>query len=98
MRLLDEGVASPADLDRILRDAGGFRMGPSELFDLTGLDVSQPVMESVYAGFFHDPRLRPSPTGRRRLAGGRLGRKTGGGFYDYADGAATGTPEAQPPS
>lgn len=97
LRLLDEGVAPAPDLDRVLREAAGFRMGPFELFDLTGLDVSQPVMETVWSGFYGDPRLRPSPTGRRRLAAGRLGRKSGGGFYDYADGAAAVPPEQPAP-
>jgi 3-hydroxybutyryl-CoA dehydrogenase len=95
LRLLDEGVAPPYDIDAILRDAAGFRMGPFELFDLTGLDVSQPVMESVWSGFYGDPRLRPSPTGRRRLAAGRLGRKTGEGFYAYGSEGAV-VPETPP--
>ncbi len=97
LRLLDEGVAEPADLDRVLREAAGFRMGPFELFDLTGLDVSQPVMETVYHGFYEEPRLRPSVTARRRLEGGRLGRKTGVGFYAYEDGGAVVPAEAPPP-
>ncbi len=83
LRLLDEGVADHVAIDRVLREAAGFRLGPFELLDLTGLDVSQPVMESVWSGFYGDPRLRPSPTGRRRLAAGRLGRKSGSGFYEY---------------
>ena len=95
LRLLDEGVAEPHDIDSIMRDVAGFRLGPFELFDLTGLDVSQPVMESIYRGFYEDPRLRPSPTGRRRLDAGRLGRKTGEGFYSY-DGRET-EKESQPP-
>ncbi len=87
LRIVDEGVAAPVDVDRVCREAAGFRMGPFELLDLTGLDVSQPVMETVYHGFYEDPRLRPSPTGRRRLAAGLLGRKSGAGFYTYdADG------------
>jgi 3-hydroxybutyryl-CoA dehydrogenase len=97
LRLLDEGVAQPEDIDRVLRDAAGFRMGPFELFDLTGLDVSQPVMETVWAGFYGDPRLRPSPTARRRLAGGRLGRKSGVGFYRYDDSGPDVAPEPAPP-
>jgi 3-hydroxybutyryl-CoA dehydrogenase len=96
LRLLDEGVAEPADIDRVLRDSAGFRMGPFELFDLTGLDVSQPVMETVWAGFYGDPRLRPSPTGRRRMAAQRLGRKTGEGFYAYT-GEGSGRPDEPPP-
>jgi 3-hydroxybutyryl-CoA dehydrogenase len=92
-------VAAPVDVDRVCREAAGFRMGPFELLDLTGLDVSQPVMESVYHGFYEDPRLRPSPTGRRRLAAGRLGRKSGGGFYTYtADGHQVTPDEAPAPA
>ncbi|CAN5604682.1 3-hydroxyacyl-CoA dehydrogenase [soil metagenome] len=99
LRIVDEGVAAPVDVDRVCREAAGFRMGPFELLDLTGLDVSQPVMESVYHGFYEDPRLRPSPTGRRRLAAGRLGRKSGGGFYTYtADGHQVTPDEAPAPA
>ena len=66
----------------MLRDSAGFRMGPFELFDLTGLDVSHPVMESIYNQYYQEPRYRPSPlTGQRVIAG--LGRKTGRGFYAY---------------
>jgi 3-hydroxybutyryl-CoA dehydrogenase len=96
LRLVDEGVADPHDIDRILRDVAGFRLGPFELFDLTGLDVSQPVMEAVYRGFYEEPRLRPSPTGRRRLEAGILGRKSGAGFYPY-DGRES-APEPRPPA
>lgn len=86
LRLLGENVATHAELDRILRDAGGFRMGPFELLDLTGLDVSQPVMESIYDQYYQEPRFRPSPIARQRLAAGLLGRKSGRGFYAYEDG------------
>jgi 3-hydroxybutyryl-CoA dehydrogenase len=61
-------------------------MGPFELIDLTGLDVSQPVMESIYAQFYQEPRFRPSPLARQRQAAGLLGRKTQRGFYEYVDG------------
>jgi len=88
LRVLQEGVADHATIDRILREAAGFRMGPFELLDLTGLDVSHPVMESIYEQYYHEPRFRPSPITRQRLAAGLLGRKTGRGFYDYGDGAA----------
>lgn len=86
LRLLGENVAAHAELDRILRDAAGFRMGPFELLDLTGLDVSQPVMESIYDQYYQEPRFRPSPLARQRLAAGLLGRKSGRGFYAYEDG------------
>lgn len=86
LRMLSEGIATPAQIDRILRDGPGFRMGPFELFDLTGLDVSHAVMESVYEQFYHDPRYTPSFIAAQRVAAGLLGRKTGQGFYRYEEG------------
>ncbi|WP_332672330.1 3-hydroxyacyl-CoA dehydrogenase [Aromatoleum sp.] len=88
LRVLGEGVTDFATLDRILRGAADFRMGPCELLDLTGLDVSHPVMESIYDQYYQEPRFRPSPITRQRLAAGLLGRKSGRGFYAYADGRA----------
>jgi 3-hydroxybutyryl-CoA dehydrogenase len=85
LKILAEGVAAPATIDAIAREAAGFRMGPFELLDLTGLDVSVPAMETIYRGFYQEPRLRPVEIGRRRLAAGLLGRKTGEGFYRYSD-------------
>ncbi|WP_063044336.1 3-hydroxyacyl-CoA dehydrogenase [Nocardia pseudovaccinii] len=86
LTLLSEQAAAPADIDRIVRDVLGLRMGPFELLDLTGLDVSHPVMETVFAGFYNDPRLRPSPLAAARTTAGLLGRKTGEGFYRYDGG------------
>jgi 3-hydroxybutyryl-CoA dehydrogenase len=86
LRILGEGVADFREIDCIMREAAGFRMGPFELLDLTGLDVSQPVMESIYHQYYQEPRYRPSPIAAQRLTGGLLGRKTGRGFYDYAEG------------
>ncbi len=83
LRIAGEGIADYATIDRILKRAAGFRMGPFELFDLTGLDVSHPVMESIYHQFYEEPRFRPSPATAQRLAAGVLGRKSGRGFYDY---------------
>lgn len=83
LKLVGEGVADFPTVDRILRQAAGFRMGPFELFDLTGLDVSHPAMESIYNQYYQEPRYRPSPITRQRLTAGLLGRKTGRGFYVY---------------
>ncbi|MGB3900867.1 MAG: 3-hydroxyacyl-CoA dehydrogenase [Mesorhizobium sp.] len=85
LAMLGEGVASIAEIDTVLREAAGFRMGPFELLDLTGLDVSHPVMESIYGQFYHDPRYRPSVITAQRMMAGLLGRKTGKGFYAYED-------------
>lgn len=84
--VLSEQTASAADIDRVARETLGLKMGPFELMDLTGLDVSHPVMETVSAGFYGDPRLRPSPIAAGRVAAGLLGRKTGEGFYPYLEG------------
>jgi 3-hydroxybutyryl-CoA dehydrogenase len=86
LRILGENIAPHPELDRILRQGAGFRMGPFELLDLTGLDVSQPVMESIYDQYYQEPRFRPSPIARRRLEAGLLGRKSERGFYRYEDG------------
>lgn len=88
LRIVGEGVADFATVDRILRDQVGFRLGPFELMDLTALDVSQPVMESIYRQYYEEPRYRPSALAAQRLAAGLLGRKTGEGFYRYVDGKA----------
>lgn len=86
LRVAQENVAPFAQIDAIMREQAGFRMGPFELMDLTALDVSHPVMESIYRQFFDEPRFRPSPITAVRLAGGLIGRKAGEGFYAYPDG------------
>nr|WP_091136420.1 3-hydroxyacyl-CoA dehydrogenase [Microvirga guangxiensis] len=88
LRIVSEGIASFADVDRVMVDAAGFRLGPFELLDLTGLDVSHPVIESIYHQYYEEPRYRPVPILTQRLAAGLLGRKTGQGFYTYVDGRA----------
>lgn len=93
LRILSEGIAKPAQIDRILRDTGGFRMGPFELFDLIGLDISQATMESIFQQFYHDPRYTPSYQVPQRLAAGLLGRKSGQGFYCYVNGHQVCEPE-----
>ena len=97
LKILEECVTTPAEIDRILREGAGFRMGPLELFDLTGMDVSHPAMESIYAQFYHDPRYRPSYLSQQRLTGNRLGRKTGMGFYRYEDGKRVAEPQPTAP-
>ena len=98
LRIVSEGVADFATIDRILRDQVGFKLGPFELMDLTALDVSHPVMESIYHQYFEEPRYRPSFITAQRFAGGWLGRKTGQGFYSYEQGKAQIPPEPIPPS
>ena len=83
LRILSEGVTSVATLDRILRDTAGFKLGPCELMDMTGLDVSHPVMESIYRQYYDEPRFRPQGLTRQMLTAGLLGKKTGRGFYAY---------------
>jgi 3-hydroxybutyryl-CoA dehydrogenase len=97
--LVHEGIASFADVDRVMRDVGGFRMGPFELMELTGLDVTQPASELIYNQFFQEPRYRPNLIMRARYEAGVLGRKTKKGFYDYdAEMKAIVPPEAPAPS
>lgn len=83
LRIIAEGAATYADIDRVTREAAGFPMGPFELMDLTGLDVSHTVMESIYHQFYEEPRFRPQPETARRKAAGLFGRKAGEGFYAY---------------
>ncbi|WP_412515649.1 3-hydroxyacyl-CoA dehydrogenase [Actinomadura madurae] len=98
LQILSEGAAEPADVDRVARDVLGLKMGPCELLDLTGMDVSHPVMESIWTGFYTEPRFRPSRLGRARLEAGLYGRKTGEGFYKYVDGAKQEPPEVTVPA
>ncbi|HEX7219348.1 MAG TPA: 3-hydroxyacyl-CoA dehydrogenase [Burkholderiales bacterium] len=83
LRVLSEGVADFATIDRILVDAAGFRLGPFGLMDLVGLDVAHAVMKSMYQQYFEEPKYRPSFIAEPRVAAGLLGRKTGRGWYEY---------------
>ena len=95
-RIVAEGVADFAAIDDLLREGGpGFRMGPFELMDTTGLDVSHPVMEQIYRQYYDEPRFRPQPLTRVRAAAGLYGRKSGRGFYLYEDGKKV-VPPAEP--
>jgi 3-hydroxybutyryl-CoA dehydrogenase len=86
LRMLAEGIAPHDELDRIVRLGAGLRMGPFELMDLIGIDVNFAVARSFWEQSFGEPRWRPSPIHERMVASGRLGRKTGRGFYAYEKG------------
>ncbi|MEU5533632.1 3-hydroxyacyl-CoA dehydrogenase [Streptomyces sp. NPDC020362] len=95
-------AADPATIDAVLRESGGFKMGAFELTDLIGQDVNESVTHSVWQSFFQDVRFTPSLAQRRLVESGRLGRKSGHGWYDYAEGAERDEPhtaeKAQPPA
>jgi 3-hydroxybutyryl-CoA dehydrogenase len=92
LRLLEERAASVETLDEVVR-AGGFRMGPFELMDLIGNDVNGAVTRTVWSAFHFDPRFTPSRLQDELVLAGHYGRKSGRGFYDYAD-----TAERTPPT
>ncbi|MFE1751781.1 3-hydroxyacyl-CoA dehydrogenase [Streptomyces anandii] len=95
-------AADPATIDAVLRESGGFRMGAFELTDLIGQDVNESVTHSVWQSFFQDVRFTPSLAQRRLVESGRLGRKSGRGWYDHGDGAERPEPhtaeKARPPA
>lgn len=93
LRLFEEGVADMATIDHVLKQHGGFRMGPFELMDLIGNDINLAVTRSVWEAFFNDPRYKPSLTQQRQVESGRLGRKTGRGYFDYSGAAAAPAPQ-----
>ncbi|MEU8708741.1 3-hydroxyacyl-CoA dehydrogenase [Streptomyces sp. NPDC048565] len=95
LALLEESVADPAGIDRIAREVLGLRMGPFELMDLTGLDVTAAVIDSIWEGFRHEDRLRPSYLTPNRVTAGLHGRKTGQGWFAY--GAEAPAPAPEPP-
>jgi 3-hydroxybutyryl-CoA dehydrogenase len=86
-RLLGERAADAATIDAVMREAGGFRMGPFELMDLIGHDINFSVTQSVFNAYFNDPRFTPSVLQQEMVNAGYLGRKSGRGFYVYGDGA-----------
>lgn len=98
LRLLLEQAADPASIDAVMRDAGGFRMGPFELMDLIGHDVNFAVTQSVFEAYYNDPRFMPSVIQKELLNAGFLGRKSGRGFYAYGPEVAAPVPQQYPGS
>jgi 3-hydroxybutyryl-CoA dehydrogenase len=88
LQIASEGVADFATIDRILRDQAGFKVGPFQLLDLAGIDVAHEAMTSVYEQYLSEPRYRPSNIAMQRIAEGKLGQKSGEGFYTYVKGEA----------
>lgn len=87
IRIYEEGIANIATIDWAMKEIGGFKMGPFELMDFIGHDVNYKVTEIVWEQFFYDPRFKPSLTQKRLYEAKRFGRKSGIGFYDYAENA-----------
>lgn len=83
LRIWEEGLADLSSLDGIMKDRGGFRMGPFELMDFIGHDINYQVTTSVFEAFYYDPRYKPSLSQKRLVEAGYLGRKSGRGFYHY---------------
>ena len=92
LRIVEEGVADPATVDALLSGGAGFRMGPFALMDLIGIDVNLAANEGVWQGMNLDPRYAPTALQREMVAGSRLGRKTGRGYYDYGEDATPPAP------
>jgi 3-hydroxybutyryl-CoA dehydrogenase len=93
----EEGAADFATIDAVVRESGGFKMGPFELMDMIGLDVNLAVSTSVWEATGYDPRYAPAWTQKEHVAAGRLGRKSGRGFHDYAEGAVKPEPAYEAP-
>ena len=92
LRIYEEGVADFTTIDWAMTSIGGFRMGPFTLMDYIGNDVNYAVTESVFASFYYDPRYKPSLTQKRHSEAGYLGKKSGRGYYDYAEDAVKSIP------
>lgn len=86
LRILEEGLADIATIDWAMTELGGFRMGPFTLMDYIGNDINYTVTETVFSSFYFDPRYKPAFTQKRLAEAGYLGRKTGRGHYNYAEG------------
>jgi 3-hydroxybutyryl-CoA dehydrogenase len=92
LRIYEEGVADFATIDWAMTEMGGFRMGPFTLMDYIGNDINYTVTETVFEAFYYDPRYKPSFTQKRHSEAGWFGKKTGRGYYNYADDAEIPTP------
>jgi 3-hydroxybutyryl-CoA dehydrogenase len=92
LRIVAQGIASPREVDLLMKEAAGFRMGPFELIDLVGGDIAHAVMVSIHEQYFGEPMYQPSAQLAVRVAGGWLGRKTKQGFYDYSGPAVASAP------
>ena len=92
LRIVSQGIAGPREVDLLMKEAAGFRMGPFELLDLVGGDVAHAVMVSIFEQYFDDPLYQPSANMAVRVAGGLLGRKSGQGFYRYDKPEGSGAP------
>lgn len=86
LKIYEEGLADFATIDWAMTTIGGFRMGPFTLMDYIGNDVNYAVTESVFASFYYDPRFKPAFTQKRHMEAGFYGRKSGRGYYNYAEG------------
>lgn len=87
IRIYEEGIADIATIDWAMKTIGGFKMGPFQLMDFIGHDINYTVSETVFTAFFYDNRYKPSFTQKRLVEANYLGKKTGRGFYDYAEGS-----------
>lgn len=96
LRIYEEGLADFATIDWAMTELGGFRMGPFTLMDYIGNDINYTVTESVFTAFYYDPRYKPSFTQKRHFEAGYLGRKSGRGYYNYAEGTAQPEPAKKP--
>ena len=93
LRIYEEGIADFATIDWAMKEFGGFRMGPFTLMDYIGNDINFTATKAVYDGTNHDPRYKPSPTQKKMMDEGLLGRKSGKGFFDYSKSAVNPEPK-----